>query len=281
MSMQEVATLHKKSTEFAKDFYDVIEGSGTDFDWFLERKEYYFKPYPIPELRIVFLEKFMEEFSRLVKEHEPSCSNPDDCILHAQLFDINIYVKNEISELKKLAQAKIEAQNNSTVSRTDFLRKAWESALEYSPSTPYSVQVNTEGICEALGIGRDRAVRYLTELDDLGYVKNYLGVLAFQVTTVGAFFLEEETKQPGVLAASLKKEVQDAVGKSKHLKALDLLLAHFEHDEDSRHSVLVLKSRLSQNRKSEINGTVSNDELSKGLNQIAKAILTLSEEIED
>lgn len=83
---------------------------------------------------------------------------------------------------KMLLQKQLQEKN-------EFLKKAYEVAVEYSPSSPLSIDINPREFGKSIGFDEATTTRVMTELVQDGYVLSGLGMHMLIVTQKGVNYL--------------------------------------------------------------------------------------------
>jgi hypothetical protein len=106
-----------------------------------------------------------------------------------------------------------------------FLRKAYEAAYEYAPSSPLSVSLDPREFGKSIGFDEIHTERIMMELVADGYVQSSLGMGMLMVTRLGLSYLTEIEDEP--MTASLDNENISTKSDTKFMKQsekLDLIL---------------------------------------------------------
>jgi hypothetical protein len=123
-----------------------------------------------------------------------------------------------------------------------FLRKAYEVAYEYSPSSPLSVSLNPREFGKSIGLTDQETERIMIELVDDGYVTSSLGLGMLLVTSLGLQYLREIEDKPEEATEEYIPEVQNTIESTNNMtfmkqsKKLDLILRElYKHKNDGRY----------------------------------------------
>lgn len=92
--------------------------------------------------------------------------------------------------------------------KNEFLKKAYQSAYEYLPSSPLSVSLDPIDFGKSIGFDKDATTRIMQELVDDGYVNSSIGMGMLIVTNEGLNYLRHiETKPKGIMKQSAKLDI--------------------------------------------------------------------------
>ncbi|GJM17214.1 MAG: hypothetical protein DHS20C13_25410 [Thermodesulfobacteriota bacterium] len=86
--------------------------------------------------------------------------------------------------------------NQQLRQKNNFLRKAYEAAYEYSPSSPLSVNLNPREFGKSIGLTEQDTERIMIELVDDGYVQSSLGLGMLLITNAGLNYLRYIEDEP-------------------------------------------------------------------------------------
>lgn len=120
-----------------------------------------------------------------------------------------------------------------------FLRKAYEAACEYAPSSPLSVSLDPVEFGRSIGFEEIHTERIMIELLGEGYVTSSLGMGMLMVTQLGLEYLREIEDEP--ISASLdsnfqKKEKNINSNFMKQSEKLDLILRElYKYKNDGKY----------------------------------------------
>ncbi|MBP1631402.1 MAG: hypothetical protein H6Q15_2295 [Bacteroidetes bacterium] len=118
-----------------------------------------------------------------------------------------------------------------------FLRKAYEAAYEYAPSSPLSVSLDPREFGNSIGFDETQTERIMMELVEDGYVQSSLGMGMLLVTRLGLDYLREIEDEP--MTASSDNENTTLSSNSKFMKQsekLDLILRElYKYKNDDKY----------------------------------------------
>lgn len=118
-----------------------------------------------------------------------------------------------------------------------FLRKAYEAAYEYDPSSPLSVSLDPREFGKSIGFDETQTERIMMELVADGYVQSSLGMGMLLVTRLGLSYLTEIEDEP--MTASIDNENISTNSNTKFMKQsekLDLILRElYKYKNDGKY----------------------------------------------
>lgn len=119
-----------------------------------------------------------------------------------------------------------------------FLRKAYEAAYEYTPSSPLSVSLDPKVFGKSIGFDDTQTERIMMELIGDGYVQSSLGMGMLLVTRLGLEYLREIENEP-LTASTDNDEITTTNSNSKFMKQsekLDLILRElYKYKNDGKY----------------------------------------------
>ena len=125
--------------------------------------------------------------------------------------------------------------------KNHFLRKAYETAYEYSPSNPLSVSLKPIEFGESIGFDKITTERIMMELVDDEYVTSSLGMGMLMVTKYGLEYLREIEDEPMTAESIAPKDSNETQTKintnfMKQSEKLDLILRElYKHKNDGKY----------------------------------------------
>lgn len=121
-----------------------------------------------------------------------------------------------------------------------FLRKAYETAYDYAPSSPLSVNLDPREFGNSIGFDETQTERIMVELVSDGYVQSSLGMGMLLVTRLGLDYLRKIEDEPMTADAIMdKNEIKTINVKSRFMKQsekLDLILKElYKYKNDGKY----------------------------------------------
>ena len=153
-----------------------------------------------------------EEFYRLLMEIDPpyeiqdfltyhfnfyKSSKPNEeelFVKHLQYVILPWVKKTDRPEYAELISSWIITNNTMLLQKqlqekNEFLRKSYEVAVEYSPASPLSVNIDPIELGESIGLNEATTTRIMHELVEDGYVRSGIGMGILFVTQQGLNYL--------------------------------------------------------------------------------------------
>jgi len=122
-----------------------------------------------------------------------------------------------------------------------FLRKAYEAAYEYAPSSPLSVSLDPREFGNSIGFDETQTERIMMELVADGYVQSSLGMGMLLVTRLGLEYLTEIEDEP-LTASADNERILTATSNPTFMKQsekLDLILRElYKYKNDGKYYLI-------------------------------------------
>lgn len=126
--------------------------------------------------------------------------------------------------------------------KNNFLRKAYELAFEYSPSSPLSVSINPREFGKTLGLTEQETERIMIELIGDGHATSSLGLGMLLITNSGLNYLRQIEDEPEEANEEFAPENNDSQKEStknifmKQSEKLDLILRElYKYKNDGKY----------------------------------------------